>query len=112
MSVVEELIKYTIENYDQVFSASLFANTMTFAGESLFDRRDTLTASVVAKTMQADDTKEQEMIREMLSFVEMISEEELQDGQELLLEKEKRLHLSSQEGKKIVKVKIEKTAKE
>lgn len=108
MSVVEQLIKYTIENSDQAFTASLFANTMTFAGESLFDRRDSLTASAAAKTMQANDATEQAMIREMLSYFEMMSEEELQDGQELLLEKEKRMPLPSPKNNRFVKVKIKK----
>lgn len=85
MLSLEDLIIYATENYGHLFNTSLMACGATYALETAYDGADTMTASLSAKTLQSKELKDKAAIREMLSCIEISSDEELEQAQELII---------------------------
>lgn len=105
MSVIDQMIQYTVENTELVFLASLFADSLTFAGESAFERQDSTCVPITARTTARRMAKDQESIHQMLSYLDSLDENSLATATELLIKKEKGLLSKFGKGQEI-KVKV------
>lgn len=85
MLSLEELITYAIENNGQLFNASLISCGATYALETAYEGSDTTTTSLSAKMLQLKELQDKAAIRQMLSCIEISSDEELEQAQELII---------------------------
>ncbi len=91
MLSLEELLIYAIDNYGNLLNSSLLTAGITCALETAYDSSESITASLVAKALHSKEEKEKAAIREMLDCMEITSIQELEDAQELIIEKDNKL---------------------
>lgn len=108
MLSLEELIIYAMENYGNLFNASLITCGGTYSLETAYDGADSMTASLSAKILQSKEQKDKAAIREMLNCIEISSEEDLDQAPELIIARDNIINKQNPIKVKVYKQKGEK----
>ena len=91
MLSLEEILIYATDNYGNLLNSSLLVTGITYALETAYDSSDSITMSLVSKFLESKEEREKAAIREILSYMEIASTEELEEAQELIIERDNKL---------------------